>query len=348
MRRINVATVSIRRAIFGSFVMTALASPAFADGAGRTVAEIQATHDRALIRDLVGYVDKNPKADDVDQAFMALFDKVIEHDWFAGHEDVAKRYLTERPEGPVRNLAQIVATMARAQANDFSTALARFQELMKGLGKPEQEEFAANFTDSLASAATGAGEYTVARQVYQSLLERYGESPTLRQKIRNDLARLDKVGKPVPELVGKDIKGDRFQLTSLRGKYVLVDFWATWCAPCISELPRLQTAYGKYRDLGFEVVRVSLDESKAAVTDFVKTRDIRWKEVHNASSEADFVEAFGVNTIPANFLVDPDGVITRLELRGPTLDQALAKLLKVPSNQGKIGSVNPDREPVRR
>ena len=350
MGRMNVAAYSKRRAIFGFgiLVMTALANPAFADGAGATVAEIQATHDRALIRDLSAYVDKNPKADDVDQAFMAFFDKVIEHDWFAAHEAVAKRYLAERPEGPVRNLAQIVATMARAQANDFSTALARFQDLMKGLGKPEQEEFAANFTDSLASAATGAGEYMVARQVYQSLLERYGESPTLRQKIRDDLARLDKVGKPAPELVGKDIKGERFQLASLRGKYVLVDFWATWCAPCIAELPRLQAAYGKYHDLGFEVVGVSLDENKAAVTDFVKTRDIRWKEIHNASSEADFVEAFGVNTIPATFLVDPDGVITRLELRGPALDQALAKLLKAPTDQRKIGSAGLERTPARR
>ena len=71
---------------------------------------------------------------------------------------------------------------------------------MRGLGKAEQEEFATNFADNLANAASGAGEYQVARHVYETLLERYGESPTVRQKVRDDLNRLDKVGKPAPSI----------------------------------------------------------------------------------------------------------------------------------------------------
>ena len=72
--------------------------------------------------------------------------------------------------------------MARAQAGDFNAALARYNELMTGLGKPEQEEFAANFADSLAAAATGAANIAVARQVYQTLLTRYADSPNLAKK----------------------------------------------------------------------------------------------------------------------------------------------------------------------
>ncbi len=295
------------------------------------VSSIQAKHDRALIKDLSDYIIANSKADDVDQAYMALFDKVIEHDWFTDHEKIAQRYLAERPEGPVKSLAQIVSTMSRAQANDYPQALSRYKDLMTGLGKTEQEEFASNFADSLASAATGAGEYAVARKVYQILLDRYGESPTLRQKIRDDLSRLDRVGKPAPEVVAKDLKGDTFRLDSLRGKYVLVEFWATWCAPCIAELPKLQESYAKYRERGFEILGVSLDETKPVVTDFVKTRNVPWRQIHNASSEADVVEAFGVNSIPATFLIDPQGVITRLELRGAALDQALAKAFPGPA-----------------
>ena len=295
------------------------------------VSSIQAKHDRALIKDLSDYILANPKADDVDQAYMALFDKVIEHDWFTDHEKIAARYLTDRPEGPVKSLAQIVSTMSRAQANDYAQALSRYKDLMTGLGKSEQEEFASNFADSLASAATGAGEYAVARKVYQVLLDRYGESPTLRQKIKDDLNRLDRIGKPAPEVVAKDLKGDTFRLDSLRGKYVLVEFWATWCAPCVAELPKLQELYAKYRGRGFEILGVSLDETKAVVTDFVKTRNVPWRQIHNASSEADVVEAFGVNSIPATFLIDPQGVITRLELRGAALDQALAKAFPGPA-----------------
>lgn len=292
-----------------------------------SVAEIQARHDRALLADLAGYVVANPTADDLDQAYMALFDKVIEHDWFAEHEGVARRYLAEHPEGAVNSLARIVATMARAQSDDFPEALGRFQELMRGLGRPEQEEFASNFTDTLAAAATGAGEYAVARQVYQALQDRYGESPTLRERIRGEIAKLDRVGRACPSVVARDILGKEFRLASYQGKYVLIDFWATWCAPCVAELPRLQAAYAKYHDQGLEILGVSLDDTKTAVTDFVKARGIPWRQLHNASAEADLIEAFGVTTIPATFLIDPEGMIVRLELRGPALDKALDRLI---------------------
>ena len=318
---------AVSRLVLALFLQAQAALGQAPPPSAKSVAEIQAAHDRALIRDLLAYAAANPKADDLDQAYMALFDKVIEHDWFADHEAAARGYLAARPDGPVRSLARIVATMARAQAGDFTQALARFKELMVGLGKTEQEEFAANFADSLALSATSAGEYNVARQVYQTLLDRYGDSPNLRQKVTADLARLEKVGTPAPVLTVKDTKGETFRLDSLRGKYVLVDFWATWCAPCVAELPRVQAAYAKYRGKGFEVVGVSLDETKEAVADFVKTRNVPWRQVHNAGAGGDLVEAFGVSSIPATFLVDPQGTIVRLELRGEALDRALESLL---------------------
>ena len=306
-----------------------------------SVAEIQARHDRALIRDLDDYLRKNPKADDLEQAYMTLFNKAMEHDWFAEHEGLAKRYLAENPEGAVNSLARIVATMARAQAGRFDEALARYRELMRGLGDPEQEDFAASFADTLAGAATTEGQNAVARQVYETLLEVYGESDGVRQKVEGDLARLDKVGKPAPSIAAKDLKGDLFRLQDLKGKYVLVDFWATWCAPCVAEVPRLQEAYGTYRAGGLEVVGVSLDETPEAVTDFVKSRKIGWRQIHNASGGGDLVEAFGVTTIPATFLIDPQGVITRLDLRGPTLDRTLAKLIKSPTDVPKAKTEPP-------
>ncbi|MDR3638398.1 MAG: TlpA disulfide reductase family protein [Isosphaeraceae bacterium] len=309
-------------------LLVVVPSSAWADGPPKNVAELQSSHDRALLRDLAAYIAANPKADDLDQAYMALFDKVIEHDWFSDHEAIAQEYLAKFPDGPVASLARIIGTMSRAQAGRFDEALTRFKELMASLGKTEQEEFAANFADSLASASTAAGEYNVSRQVYEALLARYGDSPTLRQKVRDELVRLELIGKPAPGAAVTDVKGSTIRLSDLRGKYVLVDFWATWCAPCVAELPRLQAAYAKYRDAGFEIVGISLDESKGALTDFVKARKIPWRQVHNASSGGDLVEAFGVKSIPATFLIDPQGVITRLELRGPVLDQALAKLLR--------------------
>jgi peroxiredoxin len=314
----------------GSLIITAPAARC-AEPPAASVAEIQAKHDRALIRELSEYLAVHPTAVDRDQAYAALFNKAIEHDWFAEVEDLGRRYLKTDPEGPVKALAQIVQTMARAQAGRYEDALARFRELIKGLDPTEQEEFAASFSDSFAGQAITAGEYNIARQAYAALLDRFDESPNLRKKVQGDLKRLDQVGKTAPSFAAEDIQGRAIRSDAYRGKYVLLDFWATWCGPCIAELPRLQAAYRAYHDAGLEVIGVSLDESKDAVVDFVKARRIPWLQVHNAGAASDLVQAFGVSSIPATYLIDPEGTIIRLDLRGKALDEALARLIKRPA-----------------
>jgi peroxiredoxin len=294
----------------------------------RSVSELKTAHDRALMRELGEYLRANPRAEDRDQAYMTLFDTAIEHDWFLDTEETARRYLAENKEGAVRPLAQIVATMARAHAGKFGEALATFQELMAGLDRPDQEEFASNFADNLATAAISAGEFAIARRAYEALLARFSERPETREKIKSELARLDRIGRPAPEFEVKDLDGKPLRLADLRGKFVLLDFWATWCAPCVAELPNVQSAYAKYRGKGFEVVAVSLDETVQPLADFVKARKLPWRQVHNATGGADLVEAFGVGNIPATFLLGPDGTILRLELRGPALEKALAALMR--------------------
>jgi peroxiredoxin len=295
------------------------------------VAEIQARHDRALIRELSEYLTAHPRADDRDQAYAALFNKAIEHDWFAEVEDLGRQYLKTDPEGPVKALAQIVQTMARAQAGRYDEALARFRELIKGLDPNEQEDFAASFSDSFAVQAIASGEYAIARQAYAALLDRFGDNPTLRQKVQGDLKRLDQVGRTAPSFKAEDLQGRAIRSDAYRGKYLLLDFWATWCGPCIGELPRLQAAYRTYHDAGLEIVGISLDESRDAVLDFVKARKIPWPQVHNAGATSDLVQAFGVSSIPATYLIDPQGTIVRLDLRGKALDDALARLIRRPA-----------------
>jgi len=277
---------------------------------------------------LSDYIRQNPKADDLDQAYMALFTKAIDHDWFNETDPIARRYLSEQVDGAVRPLAHIVTTMARAQAGQFAEALASYEALVKGLNKPDQEEFAVNFADTLATAASAAGDHVVSRRVYEALLAQFSQSPTLRQKVKDELARLERVGQPAPRFSVKDLGGRPVRLDDLRGKYVLIDFWATWCAPCVADLPNVLAAYAKYHDRGFEVLAVSLDETPEPVADFVKARKLPWRQVHNATSGGDLVEAFGVSNIPASYLIGPDGTIARIELRGPALEQAMAKLMR--------------------
>jgi peroxiredoxin len=309
----------------GSLAVSVLGQP---PAAAPSVAEILAGHDRSLIRDLGQYLREHPRADDRDQAYAALFNKAIEHDWFPETEAIAVQYLKDEPEGPVRALAQIITTMGRAHAGHYDQALARYQELMKGLGKSDQEDFAVSFSDSFAGAATSAGEFAVARRIYQTLQEKFPDSASLRDKVSKELGRLEKIGKSAPDFEVQDVLGKSVRLESLRGKYVLVDFWATWCAPCIAELPRMQEAYRRYHESGFEILGVSLDETRTPVVDFVKVRKLPWPQFHNGTAGADLVEAFGVSSIPATYLVDPEGKIIRLDLRGQALETTLARLIQ--------------------
>ncbi|WZO99256.1 TlpA disulfide reductase family protein [Isosphaeraceae bacterium EP7] len=292
------------------------------------VAAIKSRHDRALIADLLAYAKADPKADDLDQAYATLFDVTIAHDWFADQEATANAYVTDRPDGAVRGLALIVSTMARAQAADFDGALVRYQQLLEGLSGDDQEEFAVNFADNLAGSAVAAGKHGVAGRVLELVRDRFKESSTLAQKVAADLARLDRVTKPAPAFDVKDLDGKPVRSTALRGKYVLVDFWATWCEPCLEELPRLQAAYAAYHAKGLEIVGVSLDETKSTVTDFLKEQKLPWTQVHNPTCNGDLVEAFGVVNIPASYLIDPEGIITRIDLRGENLDAVLSRLIK--------------------
>jgi thiol-disulfide isomerase/thioredoxin len=303
-------------------------SPEQAAPTRRGVSEIVMEHDRALTKELTEYLKKNPKAEDAEKAYMIVFEKAIDHDWYIENEALAQGYLTAQPEGPVRPLALIVASLAKGDAGKHDLALDLYKQLLKGLDRDDQKEFATNFGEKLATLATAGGNVAVARKIYESILEKYGESRELRNVIQDNLDRLAMVDKPAPVIVVRDLQGKPFRLSELKEKYVLIDFWATWCGPCLSELPNLEAAYTKYHKKGLEIVGVSLDETVQPVKDFVKERNVPWRQIHNGTAGFDVVEAFGVNNIPATFLVGPDGKIIRLELRGANLEKALAQLIK--------------------
>jgi thiol-disulfide isomerase/thioredoxin len=295
---------------------------------GDTVERLLERHDRALIQDLTRYIQEHPAAADLDQAYTAIFERAIERDWFAETETLAQGYLKAAPDGAVSPLARIIATMARARAGAYGEALTSYRALMRGLNSGDQEDFAASFSDQLALSAAAAGEVAVARAVYQELLDRFGASQRLRDKAQAELARLDLAGQPVPATEVRDLEGKPISLAQYRGKYLLIDVWATWCTPCINELPRLQALHAAHRDRGFEIVGIALDETPEPVRDLVKARQIAWRQVHQTSSGGDWVGALRVTNLPATYLVNPEGNIERIDLRGEALEQYLLEKLR--------------------
>ena len=137
----------------------------------------------------------------------------------------------------------------------------------------------------------------------------------VRELAQSLLKKLDRLGKPFP-LKFTAIDGRQVDLTQMAGKVVLVDFWATWCAPCMDELPKLKATYEKLHPRGFEIVGISLDESKAPLQQVIDREKIPWPQHFDETNEENkFAEEFDVSAIPTMWLVDSQGLLRDLNAR---------------------------------
>ncbi len=140
--------------------------------------------------------------------------------------------------------------------------------------------------------------------------------------------RLGALGKEI-EVVGKTPNGKEVNLAKLKGKVVLVDFWATWCGPCVREIPNIKKMYAKYHDKGFEVIGISVDKEKDKLDEFLKEEKLPWPCIYDSGAPEGerLAEYFGVLSIPQAILVDQQGHVVALEARGPELGRLLARLI---------------------
>ena len=137
------------------------------------------------------------------------------------------------------------------------------------------------------------------------------------------------IGTMLPDFTQNDVNGKPFKLSSLKGKYVLVDFWASWCGPCRAENPNVVKAFNKYKSKNFTVLGVSLDQDKAKWLEAIKKDGLAWNHVSDLKYWNNAVAAqFGIQSIPASFLIDQTGKIVARDLRGADLDKFLETSLK--------------------
>jgi peroxiredoxin len=137
------------------------------------------------------------------------------------------------------------------------------------------------------------------------------------------------IGSNAPDFVQNDADGKPISLSSFRGKYVLIDFWASWCGPCRRENPAVVAAYNQFKDKNFTILGVSLDQDKQKWLDAVKNDNLTWTHVSDLAYWNNAVaKKYNVSSIPQNYLLDPSGKIIAKNLRGEELRQKLSELLK--------------------
>lgn len=144
------------------------------------------------------------------------------------------------------------------------------------------------------------------------------------RKIRRTLTN----GAKFPDFSEKDLLGNPLSVSKYEGKVVLVDFWATWCVPCVAELPNVIKAYNKHHTNGFEVIGISLDQDEQKLKSFLKAKEIPWVQYFDGKGWQNKLAAkYGIDRVPATFLLDRQGKIIAQELRGEALEEALTKAL---------------------
>jgi thiol-disulfide isomerase/thioredoxin len=231
--------------------------------------------------------------------------------------------------------AKMKAAQGELTAAQLSAELAQFDAIVKKYpdAKPEER----------------AGVMWAKTLLYLQVLEDYEQAAALVRRMKTDfpttefatksdeiLAAIEKdrkaaelrkslvEGAAFPGIEGKALDGAAVSTAALKGKIVLVDFWATWCPPCRDEIPRVLAAYEKYHAKGFEVLAVSLDQNEADLRKFVEEKKLPWPQIYEGADA--IAEKFGIESIPSTYLLGADGKIIAVGLRGEALAKKLEEL----------------------
>lgn len=242
-------------------------------------------------------------------------------------------------------LAHLVKIIAEADRGAYEQSLESLKQAFETArkaaeaGRPRAALHAdeiIGICDAYYQRLVHSGQYKIARQAFQLALE-HAKNPAVREFLAGRLKRIDMVGKPAPAIEGTDIDGKPFRLADLKGKVVLVEFWASWCLPSEEEVEWFQHAAATFHGKGLEVVGVNLDTLQDGgqkletvlpnIRRFLIDHNMSWPILVNGSGAQDYAGAYGVTDIPASVLIGRDGTIVELDLVRKNLEEALAREL---------------------
>jgi thiol-disulfide isomerase/thioredoxin len=271
-----------------------ISAQAFAETAKEIFEKFEAQKADAL----AAYLAANPKATDATDAENLLVDAYTN----AGNIDKAGGILEKRYSGMAKG----------ADAN--------LQELIAGVVQPLFKLYAGNGKKTEAKDLLERARKDLAAHPQASQISQFFD------QLGGELA-MPSVGDTL-DIAFTATDGTEVNLAKMKDKVVLVDFWATWCGPCVAELPNVLAAYKESHANGFEVIGISLDQDKGALDGFVKQREMAWPQHFDGKGwESPLVQKFGIRSIPATFLIGKDGKVAAADLRGEELAIKVKELL---------------------
>jgi len=296
-------------------------------------------HRNELVLDLYKSDPENPKTADLMRSRWLQFtakSKDIKSKFEAAEEDIAK-VLSENPSPALQEAAadsklvldfRIFSASGTGELNS-SQLQTIDEETQAFVEKYPKSSYAPELLFTESFQQSGATQV----KIYREIVDKYPDSPNIAM-VKGALAQIDLVGKPIPLSFDDAISGKHIDLASLKGKVVLLDFWATWCGPCVAEMPKVKDVYGQNHANGLEILGISLDKSPAEhglekLKAYVAKNQISWPMYYQGNYwQSEFSTSMGIMSIPTMFVIDKQGNFQgTIDPTSPDFNSKLAKFM---------------------
>ncbi len=264
------------------------------------------------------------RGDDRKAALHWLFQTATEFGWESQLLEFAESYSESMDAEPnLQLLAEQVRMLGLAHAGKSEEAIELYSLFLRKL-RLRSSAAGSDFGQTLAMQFQLANDRDAARAVYEKLSSAFFLNAEIKDWCERRTMRLELSGQLAPAVAGESLSGEAFQMEAWKGRFVLIDFWATNCRPCLDDLPRLKENYTEFHPLGLEMVGISFDEDDTALSEFVEKQKIPWTILRKHDPT---VSRFHVELIPCLVLLDRESKVLVTDVKVSHLRGALRKLL---------------------